>query len=262
MKKLFLYLMAMKRHLLIFLSVLMLSGCGAIQMEKPTVKNYNKVMAMSELTPITVEQLRQMIATDTTHYKVVVITSATCGPCLMAMRDTYPQKMAECDTSLVRWYFIEEDYSSAQYLDETLRQLNINYPRYWINDTLPQYRPLMVKSMWQMVWFVFRYWGQDYSAAGIEVDDNRLTNIINALAPSEPHPINDLGTPTTMMFNPSGKLKCSLLQDYYGYNGLYPTDIRDISVPVTQLDYMAVDTLRAPTSANSEPKVCTPEGCQ
>lgn len=35
MKKLFLNLMAMKRHLLFFLSVLMLSGCGAIQYRCP-----------------------------------------------------------------------------------------------------------------------------------------------------------------------------------------------------------------------------------
>lgn len=252
----------MKKYILVLFSALMLSGCGAVRMEKPTVKNYNRVRAMSELTPITVEQLRQMIATDTTHYKVVVLTSATCGPCLTAMRDTYPQKMAECDTSLVRWYFVEEDYSSAQYLDETFRNLDISHPRYWIDDSLPQYRPLMVKSMWQMVLNTFRYWGQDYSAAGIEVADDRLTNIINALAPTEPHPITDLGTPTTLMFNPAGKLKCTHLQDYYGYTGLYPTDIRDITVPVTQLDYNAVDTLSGPTPAGTEPKVCTPEGCQ
>ena len=60
----------MKRHAILLLVPLLLSGC---MMEKPTVKNYRRVSAMPELTPVTVEQLRQLVAADTTHYKVVVL---------------------------------------------------------------------------------------------------------------------------------------------------------------------------------------------
>ena len=37
------------------MGMMLLSGC---MMEKPTVKNYRRVSAMPELTPVTVEQLR------------------------------------------------------------------------------------------------------------------------------------------------------------------------------------------------------------
>ena len=130
----------------IALGAMLLTGC---MMEKPTVKNYRKVSAMPELTPVTVEQLRQLIAADTTHYKVVVLTSPCCGYCVLSMRDIYPRKMAECDSSLVRWYFVVESYSSAQYADELYRTYHIDSPRYWIDDTLPQYQPLMVANNYQ-----------------------------------------------------------------------------------------------------------------
>lgn len=69
----------MKHYSLLLFSAVLFSGC-MVQMQKPTVKNYRKVSAISNLTPVTVEQLRQLIATDSTHYKVVVLTSSCCGP--------------------------------------------------------------------------------------------------------------------------------------------------------------------------------------
>ena len=45
----------MKRTFLLpLLASLLLAGC-MVQMQKPTVKNYRKVSAMSNLTPVTVE---------------------------------------------------------------------------------------------------------------------------------------------------------------------------------------------------------------
>lgn len=134
-----------KYTLVLLAATLLFSGC---RIEQPTVKNYRRVVAMDNLTPVTVAQLRQIIATDTTHYKVVVLTSSCCGPCEMSMRDVYPKKMAECDSSKVRWLFVEERYSTAQYMGDVLRSHHLNHPRYWINDTLPQYRTMMMKNMW------------------------------------------------------------------------------------------------------------------
>ena len=174
----------MQHHIIKSLAVIVMgamlfSGC---MVEKPTVKNYRRVSAMPELTPVTVEQLRQLIATDTTHYKVVVLTSPCCGYCVQSMRDVYPRKMAECDSSLVRWYFVVESYSSAQYADELYRTYHIDSPRYWIDDTLPQYRPLMVKNMWTVVWNFIWHYGQSFEEVGYEMADNRLNNIVNAIA--------------------------------------------------------------------------------
>ena len=220
-------------------AVLLLAGC---MMEKPTVKNYRRVSTMPELTPVTVEQLRQLIAADTTHYKVVVLTSPCCGYCVLSMRDVYPRKMAECDTSLVRWYFVVD------------RTYHIDSPRYWIDDTMPQYRPLMVKNMWTVVWNLIWHYGQSYEEVGYEMADNRLNNIVNAIAPQS-QTINDVfGVPTTLMLDPKGCMKCTYTIGEDGTTTFGPTDIRDITVPVTELDYRKIDTL------SFLPKVCTPEG--
>ena len=232
-------------------AVLLFSGC---MMEKPTVKNYRRVSAMPELTPVTVEQLRQLIAADTTHYKVVVLTSSCCGYCGQAMRDTYPHKMAECDSSQVHWYFVEESYGTAQYMDEVFRRHHIDSPRYWINDTLPQYRPLMVKNMWTIVWNLIWHYGADIEELGWEVADNRLNNIVNAIAPQS-QVINDVhGVPTTLMLDPRGRMKCTYTIREDGTATFGPTDIRNITVPVTELDYEKTDTISFP------PKVCTLDG--
>ena len=232
------------------LGAMLLTGC---MMEKPTVKNYRRVSAMPELTPVTVEQLRQLIAADTTHYKVVVLTSPCCGYCVLSMRDVYPRKMAECDSSLVRWYFVVESYSSAQYADELYRTYHIDSPRYWIDDTLPQYRPLMVKNMWTIVWNLIWHYGADIKELGWEVASNRLDNIVANIVPQS-QPVSVSGVPTTLMLDPQGHMKCT----YTIYNDstamLEPTDIRNITVPVTELDYNKVDTI------SFLPKVCTPDG--
>ncbi|MBQ6742342.1 MAG: hypothetical protein IJR04_07135 [Bacteroidales bacterium] len=232
------------------MGMMLLSGC---MMEKPTVKNYRRVSAMPELTPVTVEQLRQLIDADTTHYKVVVLTSSCCGYCGQAMRDTYPHKMAECDSSQVHWYFVEESYGTAQYMDEVFRRHHIDSPRYWINDTLPQYRPLMVKNMWTIVWNLIWHYGADIEELGWEVASNRLDNIVANIVPQS-QPVSVSGVPTTLMLNPQGHMKCT----YTIYNDstamLEPTDIRNITVPVTELDYNKVDTI------SFLPKVCTPDG--
>lgn len=242
----------MKKLPILLLAAVLFSGC---MVQKPTVKNYRKVMAMDNLSPVTVEQLRQLIATDTTHYKVVVLTSSCCGYCELAMRDVYPKKMAECDSGQVRWYFVETDYSTAQYMDEVFRRYGITSPRYWINDTLPQYRPLMVKNMWTVVWNLIWHYGASFEELGFDEADNRLDNIVNGLAPQQQLITGPNGTPTTVMLDPQGRMKCT----YTIYNDstamLEPTDIRHISVPVTALDYGKVDTL------SYAPKVCTPEGC-
>lgn len=169
------------------------------------------------------------------------------------MRDVYPREMAECDSSQVRWYFVETDYSSAQYMDEVFRRHGITSPRYWINDTLPQYRPLMVKNMWTVVWNLIWHYGADIEELGWDVADNRLGNIANDMAP-QLQPVSVTGTPTTMMLDPQGRLKCTYVIYGDGTAALEPTDIRHITVPVTALGYTRIDTL------SYAPKVCTPDG--
>ena len=84
--------------------------------------------------------------------------------------------------------------------------------------------------------------------------DNYLNNVVNAIAPQQQLITGPNGTPTTVMLNPQSRMKCT----YTIYNDstamLEPTDIRFITVPVTNLDYTRVDTI------SYAPKVCIPDG--
>lgn len=249
----------MKRKVFLLVATAALfCGCGAVQMQKPTVKNYARVKAMADLRPITVAQLRQLIDADTVHYKVVVLTSTCCGYCIQSMCDTYPGKMAEGGDS-VRWVFVESDYSTAQYMPETYAQYHIDAERYWIDDTLPQYRTLMAKSMGAIIWNIIFHYGKTFAELGFDEADNRDNNVANAIADT-PQPITSVtGVPATFIFDRHNRLKCT----HYIYSAdsavFGPTDIRDITVPVTRLDYSKIDTLSYCDSTLS--KICTPEGC-
>ena len=50
-------------------------------------------------------------------------------------------------------------------------------------------------------------------------------------------------------------MKCTYIIAEDGTATFGPTDIRDITVPVTELEFSKVDTI------SFLPKVCTPEGC-
>lgn len=248
----------MKKILLLTLAALLFCACGAVHMQMPTYKNYSRVKAMDDLHPITVAQLRQLIDADTIHYKVVVLTSTCCGYCVQSMRDTYPRKMAKGGDS-VRWIFVESDYSTAQYMPEIYAQYHIDAERYWIDDTLPQYRTLIVKNMGTIIWNAIFHAGKTFTELGFDEADNRDNNVANAIADT-PQPITSVtGVPNTFIFDKHNRLKCTQYINSDGTTAFGPTDIRDITLPVTRLDYSKVDTLSYCDSTSSH--ICTPEGC-
>ena len=81
-----------------------------------------------------------------------------------------------------------------------------------------------------------------------------MDNVVNAIAPQQQLITGPNGTPTTVMLDPQGRMKCTYIIHDDGSTTFEPTDIRDIIVPVTDLDYTHVDTL------SYVAKVCTPEG--
>ena len=139
-------------------------------------------------------------------------------------------------------------------MDKVFRRHHITSPRYWINDTLPQYRPLMMKNMWQVVWNVIFHYGEGFEELGFAVADNYLNNVVNAIVPQQHFITGPNGTPTTVMLDPQGRIKCTYVIHSDGTTTFEPTDIRNITVPVTDLDYTHIDTL------SYAPQVCTPDG--
>lgn len=72
------------RTIVLFVSLLfLLSGCSNFvwicKETKKTIKNAKK---HTDYTALTVEDLRNMFRSDTTHYKIVDFYSICCGPCM------------------------------------------------------------------------------------------------------------------------------------------------------------------------------------
>ena len=41
------------------------------------------------ITPLTADNFRKMLENDTTHYKIVIVTSTACKPCALDMKNIY-----------------------------------------------------------------------------------------------------------------------------------------------------------------------------
>lgn len=65
-------------------------SCGTIMIIKETDKTIKEAQSRSDYTALTVEQLKEMIISDTTHYKFVIFWNPGCAPCLQHMSPTHP----------------------------------------------------------------------------------------------------------------------------------------------------------------------------
>ncbi|MDO5760446.1 MAG: hypothetical protein Q4Q06_05420, partial [Bacteroidota bacterium] len=77
--------------LILFVSLLFLaSACSNIiwicSETKKTIKNASKY---TDYTALSVEDLRNIFRSDTTHYKIVDFYGACCGPCIYRFQSVY-----------------------------------------------------------------------------------------------------------------------------------------------------------------------------
>ncbi len=214
---------------LVGLCVLLLAGSGLLGSCKNVRlatacfnsprKFENAITKHPELTPLTAAELKDMLQSDTSHYKVVNIYSPCCGPCIQHLRTTFRQYTKTVDTTDVRFYYIAEDCSGLKYVKTDMNSWGYYLPKY--------------------------YYLRDTSAAFVEgCNDNRLNNIAHYLFPDQPKTDGLLGIPVNFIVDKQGRVKQYYEIDTAGRQELVTTPLWAIgNTRICELDFNTIDTL-------------------
>ena len=205
---------------LVLLGVLIGTFATSCYVCYPTKKRIKQSAEYTEIRPLTADKFRKMIENDTSHYKIVIVTSPCCGPCLVEMRDVYLPMYNSLDTSKYKMYFIFDDCGGLpKYLDYfSSRGINESY---FFRDDDPMFC-------------------DDYENQGY-----RMANIINyALQPKVAFG-NLCYTPINILINKEGKVKQQLAV-YNDVTFAIPYELRNMlydSLTVDKLNYDKLDTI-------------------
>ena len=174
------------------------------------------------ITPLTADNFRKMLENDTTHYKIVIVTSTACKPCALDMKNIYLPMYKSLDTSEYKMYFILKDCGGIVW----------NYD-YFINLGIED-------------GYFFR--DDDSLFNENKYFDNRVTNIINYATQPKRAFTWAQGVPLTLLINKEGKIK-QVVEVYKDAAVLTPYDLRRVvqidSMEVKDLDFDKIDTIYA-----------------
>ena len=79
----------------VFLFVLTIQSCIRFQVAIPNRWNERYAQKQDFIECLNAEQLKEMIVSDTAHYKVVMIYSTGCGACSQHLQRTYAPAYAQ-----------------------------------------------------------------------------------------------------------------------------------------------------------------------
>lgn len=160
----------------------LLSGCdNIVRICIETPKRIEEATMYTDQIPITAEKLRQLVEKDTSHYKIIVLYSVCCGPCMDMFKHTYSHMWKNSDTSQIKWYFIQDDCSGVKWNTEFLTNFGINTTMYYLRDTLPEFKTYT---------------------------EHRINNLINYIIPFSEHKVDNMfGVPTDIVINKKGVAK-------------------------------------------------------
>lgn len=135
----------MQPHILKSLAVLalgamLLQGCISVEVHTPWNREASIKAAQQYANhiPLTVEQLKMMLVSDTTHSKVVVIYDIACHHCRENFAE-YARLWHEMDTSQMRMYFVQTTCNDFPKVDELFASQNINPTLYYLLDDTPAF---------------------------------------------------------------------------------------------------------------------------
>ena len=184
------------------------------------------------ITPLTADRFRKMIEGDTSHYKIVVITSPYCYGCKLNMRDLYLPMYKSLDTSECKMYFIMDDCGTIVWEYDYFQKLGIE-EGYFFRDDDP----------------LFRENKYSWSFKIIEANYSRLFNIINyATQPKRAFNAGE-SVPWTLLINKEGKIKQILLVYTDGVSITIPYGLENLAqednMSFQDLDFDKLDTVYA-----------------
>lgn len=115
---------------------------GYVKKQKKTIKNAKK---HTDYTALTVEDLRNMFRSDTTHYKIVDFYSICCGPCMFRFQNVYPTQIRRfCKNDNAKIYFIQDNTGSLKCSEKFLSYMSqydsdTSKYKYYLRDTNYKY---------------------------------------------------------------------------------------------------------------------------
>lgn len=239
------------RTIVLFVSLLfLLSGCSNFvwicKETKKTIKNAKK---HTDYTALTVEGLRNMFRSDTTHYKIVDFYSICCGPCMFRFQNVYPTQIRRfCKNDNAKIYFIQENTGSLKYSEKFLSYMSqydsdTSKYKYYLRDTNYKYSYTDTK--------------------GKKTNSDVLTNLTNDLFDNSEF-VLALGLPHTFIVNKEGNKIMIQPGKFSDGNVAYiPLALDDLNCPLDSLDFNSVwpDTLYIPFEMPKNYKqFCTPDG--
>jgi hypothetical protein len=167
------------------------------------------------ITPLTADNFRKMLENDTTHYKIVIVTSTACKPCALDMKNIYLPMYKSLDTSEYKMYFILQDCGGIVWHYDYFINLGIEDGYFFRDD--------------DSLFNENKYF------------DNRVTNIINyATQPKVAFTRGDQ-TPLTLIINKEGKVKQELVV-HKDISFISPYRLEEI-MDVKMLDFDKIDTV-------------------
>ena len=101
-----------------------LQSCIQVQVAIPNRWNRRFAEKQDYIECLTADQLKEMILTDTTHFKIVMLYSTGCGPCGEHLRRTYAPAYAQHRDD-VKFYFISESTGGIKYCRDELERLGV-----------------------------------------------------------------------------------------------------------------------------------------
>ena len=182
--------------------------------------------------PLTADRFRKMLESDTTHYKIVVVTSPYCYGCRLNMQDLYLPIYKSLDTSECKMYFIMNDCGAIVWEYDYFQKLGIE-EGYFFRDDDPLFRENKYSWLLKI----------------IEPNYSRLSNIVN-YATQPKSAFNDGEyVPYTLIINKEGKVKQVLLVYTDGVSIIAPYGLENLAqednMSFQNLDYDKLDTVYA-----------------
>ncbi len=104
--------------------MILCQSCLRVQVAIPNRWNERYAKSHDYIECLDADQLKHLITSDTTHYKIVMVYSSGCGACMEHLRRTYAPAYAR-HRGDVKFYFISESTGGIKYCREELERLGM-----------------------------------------------------------------------------------------------------------------------------------------
>lgn len=104
--------------------MILCQSCLRVQVAIPNRRNERYAKSHDYIECLDADQLKHLIISDTTHYKIVMVYSSGCGACMEHLRRTYAPAYAR-HRGDVKFYFISESTGGIKYCREELERLGM-----------------------------------------------------------------------------------------------------------------------------------------